>query len=102
MLKNLLKISLRNLLRHRVNSLITISGLSIGMACCILVGFYVRHELSYDRFHTKADRIHRLVYPTEPRQLAPLAPCPSLSPNWNGGMRRQRCPQPASATPTSG
>lgn len=74
MLRNLLKISLRNLLRHRANSLIAISGLSIGMACCILVGFYVWHELSYDRFHTKAHRIYRLVYPTEPKQLAPLAP----------------------------
>jgi putative ABC transport system permease protein len=74
LLRNLLKISLRNLRRHRVNSLIAISGMSIGMAVCILVGFYVWHELSYDRFHTKADRIYRLVYPTEPRQLAPLAP----------------------------
>ncbi len=74
MLRNLLKISLRNLLRQPVNSLIAISGMSIGMAVCILVGFYVWHELSYDRFHVKADHIYRLVYPTEPRQLAPLAP----------------------------
>ncbi len=74
MLRNYSIIAWRNLLRHKLYSVISISGLAIGMACCILIGLYVQHELSYDRFHKNAHRIYRLVFPTDPRQLAPLAP----------------------------
>jgi putative ABC transport system permease protein len=57
MLKNYLKIAWRNLLRNKNYTLINITGLTVGMACCILIALYVREELSYDTFHTKADRI---------------------------------------------
>ncbi len=60
MFKNYLKITLRNLRKHKVYSLINISGLAIGMACCILILLFVSDELSYDRFHEKRDRIYRL------------------------------------------
>ncbi len=60
MLKNYLKIAFRNLWKHRVFSLINIMGLTVGMAACFLIFLYVRFELSYDNFHTKADRIYRL------------------------------------------
>jgi putative ABC transport system permease protein len=61
MLRNYFKLAFRNLLRRKVYSAINILGLSIGMTCCMLIFLYVNHELSYDKFHTKADRIYRLV-----------------------------------------
>lgn len=46
---------------NRVYSAINIFGLSIGLACCILIFLYAKDELSYDRFHQSADRIHRVT-----------------------------------------
>lgn len=60
MFKNYLKISLRYLLRYKTYTAINILGLAVGIACCILIMFFVRSEFSYDRFHTKADRIFRM------------------------------------------
>ena len=62
MLKNYLKIALRNLLKHKGYSLINILGLAIGLACCMLIILFVRQELSYDSFHEKAEQIHRLKH----------------------------------------
>jgi len=61
MFKNYLKITLRNIKRHKGYSLINISGLAIGMALCILILIYVQDELSYDDFREKGDRIHRIA-----------------------------------------
>ncbi|MET3979783.1 putative ABC transport system permease protein [Mucilaginibacter sp. UYP25] len=61
MLKNHFKIALRNLWRHRVFSFINITGLSVGITACFFISMYVMFELSYDQFHTKADRIYRVV-----------------------------------------
>jgi putative ABC transport system permease protein len=61
MFRNYLKVALRNILRHKGYSFINISGLAIGMACCILILLYVQHELSFDRYHKNSDRIYRLV-----------------------------------------
>jgi putative ABC transport system permease protein len=54
-----LKVAWRYLLRHKGHSIINISGLAIGIACCILIMVYVRSEFSYDKFHSKSDRIYR-------------------------------------------
>lgn len=61
MLKNYLKIALRNLWKHKVFSFINITGLAVGMTACFLIFLYVHFELSYDTFHSKADRIYRLA-----------------------------------------
>lgn len=61
MLKNYLKIAFRNLLRNKTYSFINIFGLAIGLTCTILIGLYVIHELSFDKFHENADRIYRVV-----------------------------------------
>lgn len=61
MFKNYLKIALRNLLKHRAYSFINITGLAVGLACCLLISLYVKDELSYDRYHAKADRIFKVV-----------------------------------------
>jgi putative ABC transport system permease protein len=60
MLANYLKVALRNLLRHKGYSFINVFGLAIGMACCVLIMLYVQDELSYDRYHERADRIYRV------------------------------------------
>ena len=55
MFKNHLTVALRNLLRHKIYSLINISGLAVGMVCCILILLYVQDEFSHDRHHENAD-----------------------------------------------
>ena len=61
MLKNYFKIAFRNLWRHKGFSFINIMGLAVGMTAFFLIFLYVHFELSYDSFHTKADRIYRVV-----------------------------------------
>ncbi len=61
MLKNYLITAIRNILRHKTYSFINIAGLAVGMAACLLILLYVEHELSYDRFHERVDRIYRIV-----------------------------------------
>jgi len=61
MWKNYLMTAWRNLRKHRGHSLINILGLAVGMAASLLIFLYVHRELSYDRFHGKADRIHRVL-----------------------------------------
>jgi putative ABC transport system permease protein len=61
MLKNYLKIALRNLKRHKGYSFINIAGLAIGITACLLLFLWVQDELSYDRYHEKADQIYRVI-----------------------------------------
>jgi ABC-type antimicrobial peptide transport system permease subunit len=58
MFKNYLKIALRNLLGHKVYSLINISGLAVGIAVCIFILLWVRDELSFNRFHKNIDNLY--------------------------------------------
>lgn len=60
MFKSYIKIALRNLGRNKVSSIINISGLAIGLACVLLIGMYVKDELSYDRFFKDSNRIYRV------------------------------------------
>jgi len=61
MFKNYLKIALRQIKKYKGFSFINIVGLTLGMACCILILLWVQDELSYEDFHKKADRIARVV-----------------------------------------
>lgn len=60
MLQNYLKIAFRALWRSKIHSSINVLGLSLGIACCILIALFVRDEWTFDTFHTKADRIYRV------------------------------------------
>ena len=64
MLRNYLIVAFRNLVRHKVHALISIVGLAIGIGTSILLLRYVQHELSYDSFHAKLDRIYRVMVVT--------------------------------------
>ncbi len=61
MLRNYLSISLRNLWKRKTSTLINVLGLSLGIGSAIIVFLIVRYELSFDRFHERADRIYRVV-----------------------------------------
>lgn len=56
-----LKISFRSLLRDKSYAIINIAGLSIGLACCLILGLYLQNELSYDRHNVNHQRVYRLV-----------------------------------------
>jgi putative ABC transport system permease protein len=60
MLRHSLRVALRSLQRHGAFTLINGVGLAVGMASCALILLYATHELSYDRFHAKADRLFRV------------------------------------------
>ncbi|PSR54106.1 hypothetical protein AHMF7605_11550 [Adhaeribacter arboris] len=61
MWKNYLLIASRTLWKNKVFSLINILGLSVGLACCILMFLFIQHEQSYDRFHVQAKDIYRIT-----------------------------------------
>ena len=61
MLKSYIKIALRSLSKYRLYSLVNITGLTIGISACLLIGMYVWYEISYDGFHNNADRIVRVT-----------------------------------------
>ena len=62
MFANYFKIALRTLAKHKGYAFINIAGLAVGMACCLLILLYVQHELSYDRYHEKADHLYRVTF----------------------------------------
>ncbi|MEQ9424619.1 MAG: ABC transporter permease [Cyclobacteriaceae bacterium] len=88
MLKNYLKSAYRNLLTNKVYSAINISGLTVGIACCMLISIYVNDEMSYDKFFNDSDRIYRValerVYPTNTRYFgsSPVNLAPTLIDNY--------------------
>ncbi|HTX98611.1 MAG TPA: ABC transporter permease, partial [Bacteroidota bacterium] len=61
MITHFLRIIVRNFVRAKIYTLINIGGLAVGMACFLLVLFYVRFEQSYDDFHRNGDRIYRVL-----------------------------------------
>ncbi|TKK68255.1 FtsX-like permease family protein [Ilyomonas limi] len=61
MFKNFFKTAFRNLLRNKIYAFINIAGLSIGLACAMLIMLYVKDEVSYDRFHANVGNIYRVV-----------------------------------------
>ena len=62
MVKNYVKIAFRNILKYKVYSFINLSGLAVGMACCLLMLLWVKDELSYDSFYENADEIYRVIF----------------------------------------
>jgi putative ABC transport system permease protein len=73
MLPTRLRTTLRVLWRHRGYTALNVLGLAVGLAACLLIGLYVWHERSYDRFHEEGDRIHRVVRANETSEAFGLA-----------------------------
>ena len=76
MFRNHLVVAFRNLIRHKVYSVINIAGLAIGMACAVLILLWVQDELSYDRFHEHASGLYRVLRRSvdDPDQVGHIIP----------------------------
>src|SRR5215475_13396379 len=60
MLKNYFITALRNFRREKISSSVSIAGLAIGMACCMLIIVYIKDELSYDKYNANIKNIYRI------------------------------------------
>ena len=79
MIKNYIKIAWRNLLKHKSFSLVNIFGLAIGIAACLIIFIYIRHELTFDQYNKNADRIARITANIHtPESDIVMAPTPAL------------------------
>ena len=74
MFESYLKVGLRNLLRHRSHTFINIAGLASGITCVLFIVLYIADELSYDRYHDKADRVFRVATESWAKMPPALAP----------------------------
>ena len=80
MLKNYFKVIFQNIVRNKTYSLINILGLSVGIAVCMIIMQYVRYEQSYDRFHTKADHLYRIILEFKNSNGVPLRDAANYAP----------------------
>jgi len=64
LLGNYVRVALRKVRRQKGYAFINIAGLAVGLACSVLMMFWVREELSFDRFHANGDSIYRLIAET--------------------------------------
>lgn len=74
MIKNYIKIALRNLLRHKFFSLINIFGLAAGMSICLLIISMLMEQKSFDQFHANKDRIYRINTDRHPDKITATSP----------------------------
>lgn len=82
MIRNYLKIAIRNLTRHRGHTFINVTGLSVGMAVAILIGLWLHDELSFNKYYDNYDHIAQVMQnqsnngevQTRPNQPLPLGP----------------------------
>ena len=61
MIANYIKIALRNLTKYKFISFINLFGLTLGLACCLLIALYIINEISYDRYNKNAENIYRVT-----------------------------------------
>ena len=61
MIRNYIKIALRNLKRYPGFTGINIVGMALGIACCVMAVLFLRSELTYDQFHENVDDIYRVT-----------------------------------------
>ena len=73
---NYLKTAIRNLARHRIYSVINITGIAIGLAFCILTFLFTYNEWTYDAFHENADRIYRVYIKGRNERVHGVTPAP--------------------------
>lgn len=91
MVRNYIKVALRNFVKHKGYTFINVTGLSLGIACCLLIFLYVKDEFTYDQYHSKENRIFRITseisfsgrtsvlgFSTRPEALAYLNEIPQI------------------------
>ena len=85
---NYVRVALRKMRRQKGYSFITVAGLAVGLACCVLMMLWVADELSYDRFHANRDSIYRLIAetPNETGTMRDAHPATPLGPAAKAGL----------------
>lgn len=83
MFRSYIKLAIRSFQKDRINTLISLSGLIIGLTCVMLIAGYIRYETSFDKSYSNSDRIYRLISTyqknnTGPTEDVPLAFAPTL------------------------
>jgi putative ABC transport system permease protein len=58
---NIVKFQIRQLLRQKFTTTVNAIGMTVGFMCCIVIGLYIKNEVSYDKFHAKRDNIYRVL-----------------------------------------
>lgn len=76
MIKNYLLTAVRNIYKQKLYSFINVIGLSVGITCTILILLYINDELSYDKHHSKSDRIYRVIEHIQPVEKSASLPFP--------------------------
>jgi len=103
MLQNYFRVAFRNLMKHRMLTVINVAGLGLGLASVFLIAQYVVFELSYDKFHEGAENIYRVSWyddNPQPRTPHPMAQAMAadfpevesavtISPLWGFGLTRE-------------
>ncbi|MFC2156541.1 ABC transporter permease [Acidobacteriota bacterium] len=87
MFRNYLKITIRNIKKHKTFSTINIVGLAIGIACCLLIFLWVQDELSYDTFHQNAPSTYRVI--TNARYTDKLVNNPETPSPFAAGLKQE-------------
>lgn len=85
MLKNYVKIAVRNFMKYKFYTFVNVFGLTVGLSIVFLIGLFVNDELNFDKFHDNADNLYRVVenqyyagQPVFPVAVTPIALGPSL------------------------
>ncbi len=73
MFKNYLKIAWRNLVRNKSYAVINVTGLAVGIAVCMMIFIIIQYQTSFDQFHTKQDRIYRMLTGRHPADAATIS-----------------------------
>ncbi|PLW97599.1 MAG: hypothetical protein C0593_08185, partial [Marinilabiliales bacterium] len=80
MFKNFFNSTIRNFQKNRLNTMITLFGLSIGLACTIIIALWAKYELSYDRFHEEPQTLYKAAFCYDPLNFhAYILPAPVAS-----------------------
>ena len=89
MLKNYLKMTARNFIKHKTFTFINIVGLAIGMTCCIVIFKFVRGETGYDTYHPHCDRLYRITVASEILSSGGTSTGALSSPLWAPAMQKR-------------
>src|SRR5688572_7891269 len=103
MLLNYFKITLRNLAKNKLHTIINVAGLALGIASVFLITIYVRYELGYDQYYDQSENLYRITWESDNPQTRTPHPMAqalaqdfpevesavSLSPLWAAGLTRE-------------
>jgi putative ABC transport system permease protein len=88
MLRNFIKLAWRNVLRHKIYSLINVIGLSLGISACLVIYVVAKYEFSFDNFHPDKERIFRIVGEVQDK-AGRVEPISNVPPPMAGAIKQK-------------